>query len=68
MAGMVPLPGGVFWVYLTGLAMLAACASIVIERKVRLATILLGVMLIKFVSSVHPRAVAGSEMQSSISN
>ncbi len=68
MAGMVPIPGGVFWVYLTGLAMLAACISILIEQKVRLATILLGVMLIIFVLSIHLPAVIGGEMQSSMPN
>ncbi|WP_445663988.1 DoxX family protein [Fodinibius sp. AD559] len=68
MAGMVPIPGGVFWVYLTGLAMLAACASIVIEWKARLATILLGIMLLIFVLSIHLPAVVGGEMQSSMPN
>ena len=28
MAAMVPIPGGVFWVYLTGVAMLAAAVAI----------------------------------------
>lgn len=68
MAGMVPIPGGVFWVYLTGLAMLAACISILIEQKVRLATILLGIMLLIFVLSIHLPAVIGGEMQSSMPN
>lgn len=68
MAGMVPIPGGVFWVYLTGLAMLAACVSLVIEKKARLAAILLGVMLIIFVLSIHLPAVIGGEMQSSMPN
>lgn len=59
MAGMVPFPGGVFWVYLTGIALLAACISFVIEKKVRLAGILLGIMLLIFVFSIHiPGAMA----------
>lgn len=59
MAGMVPIPGGIFWVYLTGIALLAACVSFVIEKKVRLAGILLGVMLLIFVVSIHiPGAMA----------
>lgn len=57
MAGMVPIPGGAFWVYLTGAAMLTACISFLIEQKVRLAGILLGVMLIIFVISIHIPAV-----------
>lgn len=68
MAGMVPIPGGVFWVYLTGLAFLAFCVSLIIETKVRLAGILLGVMLIIFVLSIHLPGVMGGEMQPSMTN
>lgn len=53
MAGMVPIPGGIFWIYLTGLALIAACISILIEKQTRLACILLGCMLIIFVLSIH---------------
>ena len=60
MAGMVPIPGGVFWVYLTGLAHLAAAISIIIEKKTRLAGLLLGLMLIIFALSVHLPEVIGS--------
>ena len=42
MAGMVPIPGGVFWIYLTGVALLAAAVSIIIKKKAALATLLLG--------------------------
>ncbi|MDX1637606.1 MAG: hypothetical protein R3281_06540 [Balneolaceae bacterium] len=66
MSGMVPLPGGVFWVYLTGLALLAASVSILIEVKTRLAGILLGVMLIIFALSIHlPGAIDGSQASTS---
>ena len=68
MSGMVPIPGGVFWVYLTGLAFLAFCVSLIIETKVRLAGILLGVMLLIFVLSIHLPAVMGGEMQPSMTN
>jgi len=62
MAGMVPLPGGVIWVYLTGVALLAAAVSIIIEKKTRLATLLLGVMLAIFALSIHlPGAMGGNE-------
>lgn len=37
MAGMVPVPGGVFWVYLTGVAMVAAAVAIISARMVWLA-------------------------------
>ena len=55
MAGMVPsfIPGGVFWIYLTGAALLAAAISIMIKKKAALATLLLGVMLVIFALSMH---------------
>ncbi len=55
MAGMVPgfIPGGVFWVYLTGLAFIAASVSIFINKKVALAMQLLALMLIIFVLTIH---------------
>lgn len=64
MSGMVPdfMPGGVLWVYLTGVALLAACVSFVIQMQVRLAAILLALMLVIFVLSVHlPAVMSGSE-------
>ncbi len=55
MAGMVPgfLPGGVFWVYLTGLAFIAAVISVFLNKKVTLAMQLLALMLIIFVLTIH---------------
>lgn len=53
MADWVPLPGGVFWVYLTGLALLLAAVSIIIRKHDRLACFLLGVMLLIFALSMH---------------
>lgn len=68
MAGMVPIPGGQFWIYLTGLAMLAACVSIIIQKKARLACILLGVLLVIYVLSIHLPAVIGGQLQPSMTN
>lgn len=68
MAGMVPIPGGVFWIYLTGAALLAASISIIIEKYTRLACMLLGVMLLIFVLSIHLPGVMGGEMQPSMTN
>lgn len=72
MAGMVPFPGGVFWIYLTGLAMIAAAVSFIIQKKVKLAGILLGIMLLIFVLSIHLPGVIGAEgpqaMQASMSS
>jgi len=64
MTGMVPdfMPGGVIWVYLTGVALLAACVSFVIQKEVRLAGLLLALMLIIFVLTVHlPGVMSGNE-------
>ena len=68
MSGMVPIPGGVFWVYLTGAALIAAAISIMIETYTRLACLLLGVMLIIFVLSIHLPGVMSGEMQPSMTN
>ena len=62
MAGMVPIPGGVIWVYLTGLALIAAAVAIVINKKMKLATMLLGIMLLLFALTIHlPGVIGGSE-------
>lgn len=71
MAGMVPVPGGAFWVYLTGVALIAASLSIIIEWKVYLAGVLLGVLLLIFVFTIHVPAIINAAdamaMQSSLS-
>lgn len=53
MAGMVPIPGGALWVYVTGIAMIAAAVSILIGKMDRLATTLLGVLMLIFALGVH---------------
>ena len=51
MAEMVPswIPGGVFWVYLTGLALIVAAVSIISNKKAKLASLLLAALLFIFV-------------------
>lgn len=61
MSGMVPIPGGAFWVYLTGAALIAAAVSIAIGKMDKLATALLGLMLIIFALSIHLPGMMGSE-------
>lgn len=64
MTPMVPdfMPGGGVWVYLTGVALLAACVSFVAQIQVRLAGLLLALLLIIFALTIHLPAVAsGSE-------
>ncbi|HUN23739.1 MAG TPA: hypothetical protein PK299_11465 [Anaerolineales bacterium] len=64
MAGMVPswLPGGVLWVYLTGIALIAAAVAILIGKMGRLACQLLGILLIIFALTVHlPNMLSGAD-------
>ena len=55
MSGMVPdvLPFPEVWVYLTGIALILAAVAIMINKKARLATILLGIMLLAFALLLH---------------
>lgn len=65
MSGIVPswLPFSVFWVYLTGLGLLAASVSFLMNKKVELAGKLLALMLIIFVLTIHlPGVIGGNEM------
>jgi cadmium resistance protein CadD (predicted permease) len=62
MAEMVPIPGGVIWIYLTGAALIAAAVAVFINKYMRLAMFLLGVMLLLFVILIHiPGAADGNE-------
>lgn len=63
MAGLVPsfVPGGVLWVYLTGLALVAASVAIMINKKAKLASLLLGVLMLVFAITVHLVAVMGGD-------
>jgi len=64
MAGMVPgwLPGGVFWVYLTGLALVAAAVSFAIQKHTHLAGLLTAALMLVFVFTVHLPGVVGGNM------
>jgi len=63
MAGMVPIPGGVFWIYLTGLSLILAGLSIIIQKVDEWSSFLLAVMLLVFVLTIHlPGVLAGGEM------
>jgi putative oxidoreductase len=66
MAGMVPayFPGGVFWVYLTGVAFIAAAISFMTGQMMRIAGMLLAMMLGIFVLTIHLPAVQGVGMKS----
>lgn len=63
MAGMVPIPGGIFWIYLTGLSLILAGISIIIQKLDEWSSLLLAVMLLVFVLTIHlPGVLAGGEM------
>lgn len=56
---MVPtfLPGGVFWVYITGACLVAAAIAFLVNRQARLAGFLLCLFLLLIVLTVHLPAV-----------
>ncbi|GAA4806775.1 hypothetical protein [Litoribaculum gwangyangense] len=63
LVGMVPIPGGVFWIYLTGLSLILAGVSIIIQKLDEWSSFLLAVLLLVFVLTIHlPDVVAGGEM------
>ncbi|UXX78591.1 DoxX family protein [Reichenbachiella carrageenanivorans] len=65
MSGTVPsfVPGGILWVYLTGAALVAAAVAVIIGKKAKLATQLLGLMLLLFAVLIHLVSVTnGNEM------
>ena len=55
MAGMVPawVPGGIFWVYLTGAAMIAAVVAINLRKQDRLAALGAALLLVTIAVTVH---------------
>ena len=53
MAAMVPVPGVVFWVYFTGLALIAGAAGIVTGRLGKWAAFGLAALMLVFVLTVH---------------
>ncbi|NQV14087.1 DoxX family protein [bacterium] len=64
MAGMVPtwVPGGILWVYLIGLALVAAAVSFVIQKKTYLAGLLTATLLFVFVFTIYIPALIGGDM------
>jgi len=64
MAGMVPafVPGGILWVYITGVALILAAVAIIINRLSSLASLLLGILLLSFALTIHLPLVMGGDM------
>lgn len=69
MAGMVPafVPGGILWVYITGVALILAAIAIIANRLAPLASLLLGIMLLSFALTVHLPILLGGD-QSAMPN
>lgn len=68
MKGMVPLPPEIFWVYLVGVALLAACVGIIVKKignfnAGKIASLLLALLLLIFVITMHIPGVAGASGQ-----
>ena len=53
MAGMVPIRGSVFWIYLTGAALILAGVSIIIKNRMRPACLLLALMIGIITFTIH---------------
>jgi putative oxidoreductase len=64
MAGAVPVPGGVFWIYLTGLAMLLGCIGMVTKIQGYWASLGLAALLLVYTLFVHlPLAFSPATLQ-----
>lgn len=62
MAGMVPIPGGALWIYVTGLALIAAAVAIFTGQQAVLATRLLAVFLLLTAFTVWlPMVIGGNQ-------
>ncbi len=61
------IPGGIFWVYLTGIALIAAAVSFIIGKQTRLAGLLLAAFLLLVVLTVHLPAVMRSSGEAVVS-
>jgi putative oxidoreductase len=62
MAAVVPIPGGVLWVYLTGLALIAGSLGILTGKLGRLAALGLAALLLTFIVTVHLPGLGNPQM------
>jgi putative oxidoreductase len=64
MAGMIPayLPQPIIWVYISGTALALAAIALIINKKVKLASYLLGLLLFIYVFVIHiPHLLNGDQ-------
>jgi putative oxidoreductase len=66
MAGMVPIPGGSIWIYLSGIGMIAAAVSIFTGKMDKLAMVLVAAMMLVFICCIHLRGAMSGDMMSTI--
>ncbi len=57
------VPGGIIWIYISGVAFILASIAILINYHTKLACYLLGVMLFIFVLAVHVPIIATGETE-----
>lgn len=62
MAGMVPVPGGVFWIYFTGIALIAGAVGLITKKLGALAALGLAALMIVFVLAVHLPGLGNPQM------
>ena len=60
------IPGGVFWVYFTGAALILAAISFLTDKQTRLAGLLLAAFLIIIVLTIHLPAVLHAPDESAV--
>jgi len=61
MAGMVPIPGGAIWIYVTGICMIAASIAAITGIQGRNAMLLLALLVIILAVTIQLPAMMGSD-------
>ena len=64
MVGAVPVPGGAFWVYFTGVCLIAGGVGLFVPKVAKLAGVLLGLLILIFALGVHLRFFIATGEQS----
>jgi len=63
MAKAVPIPGGVFWVYFTGVALLAGAVGIITKVLGKWASLCLAALMLVFIVFVHIPGLGNAEQR-----
>ncbi|MFC2137242.1 DoxX family protein [Bacteroidota bacterium] len=64
-AGLIPefIPWSILWVYATGVALIAAAISFILNKQAKVAGVLLAVLLLLFIVTIWlPKATNGDQM------